>query len=48
MLHRRVEIEKLHYRKKSTFFQNLASHKANLKLSPTYLYLDIVQEGDDY
>jgi hypothetical protein len=35
MLHRRVEIEKQDFRKKSPFFQNPADHKANLTLSPT-------------
>jgi hypothetical protein len=35
MLHRRVEIEKQDFRKKSPFFPNPADHKANLTLSPT-------------
>jgi hypothetical protein len=48
MLHRRVEIEKRDFRKKSPFFQNPADHKANLTLSPTKSEDRFTSRVDDY
>jgi len=48
MLHRRVEIEKQDFRKKSSFPPNPANLKANLRLSPTKSEYWSTSKVDDY
>jgi hypothetical protein len=48
MLHRRVEIEKQYFRKKSALFQGKVALLPNLTLPPANLHSKIIMQVNDY